>query len=294
MSIRGFDYLRDVDYTVTDPAVFDSAYPPEHFVTYFKSQGSTVHTLMWIAGGPEPKPCVIISPQVFGGDRLESLIIPLVNSGIHVCTFHPRGMWDRENRYGFVSALDDIHAAVEFVLTSGERDRRTAMGMPYRIDPKRIAVTGLSGGGGSLSLASCAENAGIQAAIAIAPGDFELNRGPEGTVGLRDVFEAMKSSSDGRIDLEAWLTSLSTEDFDRISPIFQAKKLRQKRVLLVGADRDVVTPIETNHRPIAAAIRAAGAEHFTEVILDTDHLFLTKRIALARLVIAWLRSECDF
>lgn len=289
-----FDLGCGVDYTVTDPAVFDPAYPPEQFVTYFESHGSIVHATMWIATGPEPKPCVIISPQIFGGDRLESLIIPLLNSGIHVCTFHPRGMWDGQHEFGFVSALEDIHAAVEFLCTSEKFDRRTTMGKPYRIDPKRIAVTGLSGGGGSLGLVSCAENPNIHAVAAIAPGNFELNRGADGIAPMREFFDAIKERSHGRIDLEAWLTKLSDADFDRISPICQAGKLVDKPVLLVGGYRDVVTPIDVCHRPIAESIKTAGAKRFTEVILESDHGFLTKRIALARLIIAWLKAECGY
>jgi dipeptidyl aminopeptidase/acylaminoacyl peptidase len=289
-----FDVRSGADYAVSDPAVLDPDFPTEQFVTYFKSEGSVVHATMWIASGAEPKPCVIVSPQIFGGDRLESLIIPLLNSGIHVCTFHPRGMWDKENEFGFISALDDIHAAVEFLRNSDVNGSLTTMGKPYRIDPKRIAVTGLSGGGGSLGLASCAENPHIHAAIAIAPGNFELNRGPDGIAPMLQFFDAIKARSDGRIDLERWLTRLTDADFDRISPITQAPKLVDKPVLLIGGSRDVVTPIDDCHRPIAAAIKAAGAKRFTEVILETDHGFLTKRIALARLVISWLKTECQY
>lgn len=289
-----FDVRAGGDFVTNDPAVFDPDFPPEQFVTYFESKGSVVHTTMWIATGPEPKPCVIVSPQVFGGDRLESLILPLLNSGIHVCTFHPRGMWDGENEFGFISALDDINAAVEFLRTSEERGCLTTMGKPYRIDPARIAVTGLSGGGGSLSLASCAENQHIHAAVAIAPGNFDLNRGPDGIAPVRQFFDAMKARSHGRIDLEKWLTALSESDFDRISPISQAPNLKHKPVLLIGGYRDVVTPIAVCHRPIAEAIRVAGATRFTDVILESDHGFLTKRIALARLIISWLKLECGY
>jgi uncharacterized protein len=288
-----FDPRCGIDYTVNDPAVIDPDFPPEQFVTYFESHGSIVHATMWVATGPEPKPCVIISPQIFGGDRLESLIIPLLNSGIHVFTFHPRGMWDGQ-QFGFISALEDIHAAVEYLCTSAKLDRRTTMGKPYRVDPKRIAVTGLSGGGGSLGLASCAENPDISAVAAIAPGNFELNRGKDGITPVREFFDAIKARSAGRIDMEAWLTCLSDADFDRISPICQAAKLVDKPVLLIGGYRDVVTPIDVCHRPIADAIKSAGAKRFTEVILESDHGFLTKRLALARLLISWLKTECDF
>jgi dipeptidyl aminopeptidase/acylaminoacyl peptidase len=289
-----FDPRLGVDYTVIDPPFLDNEFPPEQFVTTFESGGSTIHATMWIAAGPEPKPCVVVSPQVFGGDRLESIIIPLMASGIHVCTFHPRGMWDGKHEFSFVSALDDLLAAVEAMRNSGADDRRTTMGKPYRIDPTRIAVTGVSGGGGSLSIAACAEDPKLPAAIAIAPGNFDLNRDPAGMAAGKALFDAMKARTNGRVDLESWLSSMGPAEYDRISPITQAKNLTGKKLLLIGGERDVVTPIEFCHRPIAAAMREAKIEGFSEVILETDHMFLTKRIALARLIIAWLRSECGF
>ena len=59
--------------------------------------------------------CVVICPQAFGGDRLESLVIPLLSSGISVMTYHPRGMWDGVHEYTSISALDDACAAVDFL-----------------------------------------------------------------------------------------------------------------------------------------------------------------------------------
>jgi dienelactone hydrolase len=293
-SSKPFNPQHYRDYTVTDPEFLDAGFPPEQFVTYFKSGGATVHAMMWTANGPELKPCVVLSPQIFGGDRLESLIVPLLSSGISVCTFHPRGMWDRQHEFSFVTALDDLLAAAEFMRTVDSSDRRTLRGNPYRIDPERVVVAGLSGGGGSLSLAACAEDPGIVGAIAVAPGNYELYREPGSIAAGREFYDYISKLSDGRIDVEKWLVKLSPADFDRISPIAQAKRLLNKKVLLIGGDRDITTPIEHCHRPIAAAIRSAGVREFTEVILEADHSFLTKRIALSRLIISWLQSECGF
>lgn len=284
---------QGTDYSVTDPFFLDPHFPPEQFTCHFKSAGVTVHGTLWTADGPSNKPCLVLSPQIFGGDRLESLVVPLVSSGISVFTFHPRGMWDG-GEFSFVTALDDLLAAASFVRNSGANGCITQAGNPFRIDPERVVVAGLSGGGGSLSIAACAQDPLICGVAAIAPGNFELNRDPRSLDGAKAFFQHLMTLSDGRINLTKWLSSLTASDFDRISPIVQAAGLAGKKVLLVGADRDIVTPISDCHRPIAAAIAAVETASFTEVILESDHSFLTKRIALSRLLISWLQEECGF
>ena len=288
-----FDVHSGTDYAVVDPPFLDPAFPPQQFVTHFLSGGSVVHATIWIAQGEAPKGCVVLSPQVFGGDRLESLIIPLMASGIHVITFHPRGMWDGQHTYSFASAIEDVHAAVEFVRTS-ETEGRTPGGRPYRIDPTRIAVLGLSGGGGNVGWAACAENPHLNFGVAVAPGNFELHRTEETRAARKASQVAVTQSTAGRIDMVALLGRMTQADFDRMSLIKLAPTMLSKTLLLVGGSRDEVAPVEMCHKPIARAFREAGSTRFSDVILEADHSFLQKRIALARLVISWLKTECGF
>ena len=289
-----FDERSGTDYAVVDPPFLDPEFPPQQFVTHFMSGGSAVHATIWIAQGEAPKGCVVLSPQVFGGDRLESLIIPLMASGIHVITFHPRGMWDGKHTYSFPSAIEDVHAAVDFVRTSETERRRTPGGRTYRIDPDRIAVLGLSGGGGNVGWAACAENPHLKFGIAVAPGNFELHRTEEAQVAGAESRAALTQATAGRIDMTAMLGRMTPAEFDRISLIKLAPAMLSKTLLLVGGSRDEVAPVEKAHKPIARAFREAGSTRFSDVILEADHSFLQKRIALARLVISWLKTECGF
>jgi hypothetical protein len=289
-----FDLRDNADWAVVDPPFLDPDFPPEQFVTHFVSSGSAVHATVWIAEGERRKGCVVLVPQAFGGDRLESLIIPLMASGIHVMTFHPRGMWDKEHTYSFTGVIDDVHAAVEFLRTSNAKEKTTLMGNPYRIDPDRIATLGLSGGGGNVAWAACAENEHVKFGIAVGPSNMELRRSTESRAAVDTGRAILLRETAGRVDMETWLANMSETDFDRMSLIKQAERLVPKTLLLVGGNRDIVTPLDTNHKPIARAIRDAGAKQLTDVIFEADHSFLTKRIALARLVMSWLKTECGF
>ncbi len=285
-----FDPRSLMDSAVCDPCVLDPDFPFEQFVTHFISQGSVVHATVWIAQGREPKGTVILTPQMFGGDRLESVIIPLMTAGINVMTFHPRGMWDNQHIYTLTGAIDDLLAAAAYVRSTAKGDIRTPAGNAWRTDTARIAVMGLSGGGGTVSISACAEDPLIQSVIAVAPANKSAPLPPEMIAGL----EPVKARTAGRIDVVATMNAMTPAENDRMSPIVQAPRLVEKNILLVGAMRDVVSPLEIAHRPIAQAMRDAGVRAFDEVILDTDHSFLTKRIALARLMIEWLRKRGGF
>ena len=281
----------DDDVVTQDPSICDPKFPAEHLVTHFISQESVVHASLWLAQGPHPKGTVVVSSQRFGGDRLESLFIPLMNAGLNVMTFHPRGMWDDSVEYTSMTAIEDVHAAIEYLRSSDAVGKQALSGNGYRVDPTRIGVLGLSGGGGTVAYAACAENADISFAVAIAPSNHELLRGVTASDHRTELSDAIYKETAGRVDMHKSLSLMRPEDTDRLSIIAQAAKLVDKKLLLVGAAQDTVSPIEQVHYPLTTALTEAGAKHLTSVILDTDHMFLTKRVALAQLVVKWLRAE---
>ena len=79
---------------------------------------------------------------------------------------------------------------------------------------------------------------------------------------------------------------------DRYDFLERIDDLKGHTLLLVAATRDVVVPIDDNHAPLAAALARAGAPNVTSVILDADHGFSDKRIALTRALVSWLEESC--
>jgi hypothetical protein len=274
-----------------DPPLWDPYYPVGGGVTHFMSAGSVVHASFKIAQGKKPKASVIIPPHAYGWTGMESLMAPLVNAGVNVFTFHPRGMWDNESEYTLISAIDDVHSAVEFLRTSEAAGKKTALGHGYRVDPDKIGVLGLSGGGATVGLAAAAENEAINFAVAIAPANHELHRDLSILDAGKETFDFIKAETAGRVDVEKRARGMQPAEVDRLSSVARARELVNKKVLLIGAAKDRATPIESCHLPIVKAFRDVGATHFTDAIIDTDHSFSGAEIALARLVISWLRDE---
>ena len=71
-----------------------------------------------------------------------------------------------------------------------------------------------------------------------------------------------------------------------------AAKLAKRPVLLVAGVRDTVTAPATHHDPVVAAFATAGSTQATAVVLDADHAFSDKRVALTHAVVDWLATEC--
>lgn len=279
------------DYATTDPAYYDPEFPPVHFPHVFMSQGKPVQSFMWLANGSGAKGCVILSPQAYGGDSLDSLIPPLLSAGINVMRFNPRGMWDDDQDYTVTGSLEDLLSAVAFLAQNNGMHAVTPQGgspRPYEIDLDHIAVLGKSGGGGMNGWIAASESPLLNTVISVHPAMLRTLP-PE----YAQSFANLKEATAGRLDTAKWLREVTPAERSRMDMMKAAPKLVDKNVLLIGSlNTDYLQNI---HRPLVRSMAAAGAKHFSEVTLESaNEYFLTKRIALARLVTSWLKSECGF
>lgn len=285
----GRGYIVGTDYATQDNPYYDPEFAPIHFPHIFKSKGDVVQSFMWLADGPEPKGCVVICSQAFGGDALDSVIPTLLGAGIHVMRFHPRGMWDDRQDYSFVGALEDLHSAVAHLTENGGQHMVPGGSRAYRIDPSRIAILGKSGGGGNVGWVAASENAAINSVVAVSPG--EVKPGLFGPDRLK-MYASQKEATDGRIDLLKWLRALTPADYERLDMRKAVPKLVDKRVMLIGCnERDYLSNI---HHPLVALMEQGEARNFEHVIMDCNSYFLTARIALARTIASFLKTKAGF
>ena len=82
------------------------------------------------------------------------------------------------------------------------------------------------------------------------------------------------------------------ENAERYDFLDRIDDLKRHTLLLVAGTRDAGVTIEDNHAPLVAALDNAGAKNVTSVILDADHGFSDKRIALSRALVSWLDESC--
>ncbi len=247
------------------------------------SHGCAMSAILYIPQGPGPHPTVALLHGFPGNERNLDLAQVLRRAGWNVMVFHYRGNWGSAGDYSFAHVLEDVEAALAF-LRSGEA--RAA----HRVDASRLVLVGHSLGGFA-ALMVAASDAGVAAMASISGVNFAVSA--RALVGLPRqeallMFQEALSRLHGTTAetlLEEILQHGDDWDLARLAGV-----LAGRPVLLVAASRDEGLPPEAHHAPLVKALRDAGSRQLTEVVLDSDHGYNDRRIALARTLLAWLQG----
>jgi uncharacterized protein len=220
-----------------------------------------------------------------GYERNLDLAQAFRRAGWNAMVFHYRGSWGSDGSFSFAHVLEDLTAALEHV-------RSGALGQAGRVDPERLALVGHSMGGW-VALMTAAEEDGLLGAASIAGWNIgavarQLSEGTGATGSVLAMIDAcvvpLKGTSSQSLIEEA---SGRGGAWDLCE---LAGRLASTPTLLVGAERDNEVPPEIHHHPLVRAMELAGATHLTHTMVDTDHAFSDRRVALARSTCDWLGS----
>lgn len=263
------------DPVATDPVAIDAQAPAALRPVQIESSGSRMFGVLYLAQGAGPHPTAILLHGFPGNERNTDLAQALRRAGWNVLLFQYRGAWGSEGKFSFGGAIADARAAIDFL---------SATAADNRVDMRSVVLIGHSFGGfvalneavadprvaGVVFIAGASFPAGMNAATAeVAAAAIDAARGGITTTTGRELVAEVIAHAD------EW-------DLTRV-----AAKLSDRPILFVAGTRDQTVPIDTNHRPIFAAFQRAGNQEVTEVILDADHAFSDKRIALIRAVVGW-------
>jgi pimeloyl-ACP methyl ester carboxylesterase len=275
-----------LDPVTNDPSTVDRDFPAAMAPVTFESQGSQVIGNLLLPQGRGPHPVVLLLHGFPGNENNYDLGHALRRAGWSVLLFHYRGCWGSQGTYSFGHVLRDVQSALTFLRDS---DSRTL----YRLDTDNTVLVGHSMGGFTALLSSVHDPA-IHAVASLAGSNRGLfasaaRDDPLAHDRLTTLFDQAQSRLSGTStdDLTAELLRHG-DDWDLIR---YAETLASRAVLLVAGSRDTVVPPKAHHTPLVKAMQNAGAQDLTHVILDADHAFSDKRIALARTVVAWLENQ---
>ena len=274
---RGFDPVAE------DPPDSDPRYPAALHEVLIPSDAARMLGVLLQAAGAGPHPTLALLHGFPGDERNFDLAHIVRRAGWNVLVFHYRGAWGSPGRFSFAHVLEDVAAALAFL-----RDPATAA--TYRADPARVVLVGHSMGGFA-ALVAAARDPAIPAVGAFAPINLGLLGAEVAELPwLEEVaaanFAALMAPLAGTTAaalVQEAATQAAAWDLRALAPA-----LAGRPVLLVGADRDTDTPLDLHYTPLAAALAAVPAIALTTQVLDADHLFSGRRVALARLLLAWL------
>ncbi len=265
----------------TDPTNYDSDYPPGMKSLCVPSHDADLLGVLYTAAGPGPHPALILLHGFPGTERNLDLAQIVRRAGWHVLVFHYRGSWGSGGNFAFAHVLEDTQAALHYLRENAAT---------YAIDPQKIALAGHSMGGWAALMMADEQVAGVASiagwnagAVAEIAEDFA-----EAQVELHDFFVSELAPLQGTSG--AALRDEVLANGEHWNLLQRTTVLANQPILLVAGQRDTNVVPFVHHTPLVNAFQMAGATHFTEVWLDSDHLFSDKRIALAQTLIDWLAT----
>lgn len=276
------------DAVVTDPAEVDADDPPAMRELSFESSGSKLNGLIYLANGPGPHPTVVLLHGYAGNERNLDLAQAMRRAGFDVLYFNYRGSWGSGGEFSSSNAVADVAAALATL-----RERADE----YRVDPGRLILIGHSFGGFTAAMGTLNDpdvrclgfiaGANLGAFGARAATDAEMRAALGEGLGRDMDYEG------GPIEAEPEAVVADIVDHAaQFDVALRAPELVGRPVLLVAGERDEQAEKSLHNDPFLAALRDAGHDRLTEVVFDDDHYFSAHRIALARVVVNWLQSEC--
>lgn len=270
---------------VTQDDKYDPTYQSSMMPAMFESFGCKIMGTMFLAAGEGPHPVIILLHGFPGNEANYDLAQVFRRQGFNVFVFHYRGSWGSEGNYFWKYLVEDVSSAISFVKSHYAQNK-------FRLDPEKIILIGHSMGGFA-ALFNAIKNDKINFAVSIAgfnAGKFgELIESSEmiynySRLHMQPAMDFVKCSS-ADILLNELITN--KKDWNLINYL---DKLVGKNLLIIGAKFDTTAPLDIHHRPLVAALKQAESKNVKEIIIETEHSFSDKRIALARIISDWLKE----
>lgn len=236
---------------------------------FFESGGYRLLGTLFLAGGDEPKPTVIILHGVPGIEKNFDLAHHLRSKGWNSLIFHYRGCWGSEGCYTFNTIPDDLTAAMDYLCA----------GSYPQIDTSRLFLVGHSlGGWVAVNVASM--DLRVKGVIAIAT--------------IADPRALQFTEQDAARSYTPWLTGITPlefiaqwKDVGQLSlPLNQVSMISPRPILILHGKKDELVPLLHSQKLFENAIKPC-----TLLIHDeANHSFIWHRDWLAAQVYGFLNS----
>ncbi|MBR1443827.1 MAG: alpha/beta fold hydrolase [Firmicutes bacterium] len=273
MKINTENLFRDTEYKNGETLPYSEAIS-------ITSGKDTLYGYILVPGGNyvESRPCVIMFHGFPGYTNNNDIEQALRRCGCVVIHVNHRGAWGSGGSYTFSGLTEDAHAITDWSV-SDETVRK------YNIDTENIILIGHSMGGMTV-INTLRYDERVKAAAAITPYDlaYWFENGEEELKELiRTEGACLKYESNEAIFENA------RRNYRNLSLENSYDELKNKNLLLIGAEYDTTAPIEKMILPLWNRLKTSNEKGKRElVIFKTDHTLCSKRVELTKKLGKWM------
>lgn len=276
--------MKSFNPVIEDNPNIDLEFPASMQPIVFKSNGEKILGTFFHAVGSGQKPTVILLHGFPGNESNFDIAHAIKRFGFNVIVFHYRGSWGSGGSFSISNSLEDLNSAIEYFSSD-------KIASQLNIDTEKIILIGHSMGGFISLLESTKypqiKNIGFLAGFNFGLFSDFLLKNPEfidkAMDGLSQGSMLLKNASGDAIYKEMLANKEAWNLLNRVMEI------KEKNILLIGAQFDSVAPLELHHNPLSEALKQIGV-NYKSYIYQTGHSFSSARIRLTTDVINWLEN----
>ena len=264
-----------------DPPSPDPAFPPVFHELLIPSHDVMLSGFMLGANGKGPHPTALLLHGFPGNEKNLDLAQSLRRAGYNVLFFHYRGAWGSQGDYTIAGQVDDVAAVLDYVRVNA---------IPLRVDSQRLSIIGHSLGGFT-AIRAASRNKEISCVVGLAAANLG------GFANLSDEEkQGFSAYTDQLFMLNNFSGAIALAEIQENAEAFNLRNLAAsfdgRSVLMITGDEDTEVPVQVQSRIAAAFEKIPGINLSTETI-PGDHSFSISRIRLQRMVIEWMKHNCD-
>jgi pimeloyl-ACP methyl ester carboxylesterase len=276
--------MKKFNPVIEDNPDIDLEFPASMQPIVFESNGEKLLGTFFRTAGSGEKPTVILLHGFPGNESNFDIAHAIKRFGFNVIVFHYRGSWGSGGSFSISNSLEDLNSAIEYFSSD-------KIASQLNIDVKKIILIGHSMGG-FISLLASTRYPQIKAIGFLAGFNFGLfsNFLLENREFIDKAMDSLSQGSmflkntSGKAIYEEMLAN--KESWNLLNKIIE---LKEKNILLIGAQFDYVAPLELHHKPLIEGFEKVGI-NYKSYIYETGHSFSSTRIKLTTDIINWLEQ----
>ena len=274
-------YILDLQYVFNDRTTGVKA--PEFIAPPIPSDGYMLNGRVYkpaLDSEGEKSPCAIMLHGLPGNDQMRDVMLTLQRVGFVVVAFNFRGVWGSEGSYDFETLMVDSANVLTWIKEHAEE---------LGVDTDRIYFVGHSMGGFT-GMNLLASDLDFKGAVLIAPADIIQVVSDESANDLVFSEAAPYLHFENGKDIRILTEECRKHKDDWPFPVLAEKVDPNRPFLVIGGLKDLECHPDHNIEPMMKVLKARGCKVDYQ-LYESDHSFLTARLALNAKVAEWLVKQ---